>query len=106
MNVHNTTYETVRTTTVTATRAPKRLIPFGEPLRVSPKKVETPAAAPKLADRREKPDHQLAAVAIPVNYTEYLEYQEDSGLVLVVARVTPRMADVFKLAFEAFPSKG
>ena len=101
MNVH---YQTTRSTTVTPTRAPGAKAKsvrsdFAKP-------AATPAAAPKLADRREKPDHQLAAVAIPVNYTEYLEYQEDSGLVLVVARVTPRMADVFKLAFEAFPSKG
>jgi hypothetical protein len=107
-----TQYETSRVTTVKTTRAPSERTVRRHAAKAKAKSVRSDFVAPapkpvaKPVARRNKPDHQVAAVVVPVDHTEYLEYQEDSGLVLVIARVTCRMADVLKLTFEAFPLEG
>jgi hypothetical protein len=45
-------------------------------------------------------------VSIPSLKPEHLEFQEDSGLILVIMRVPTNGADVVKMAYEAFAWSG
>jgi hypothetical protein len=102
-----TQYETIRTTTVKATRQPS-----GRTIRRHAKAArETPVAKP--TTRKEsaiantwpkatREDNPILVVSIPSDKPEMVLFEEDSGLVLAIIRIPARGVSVLSLVLEAF----
>lgn len=106
MQIEATVYRTTRETIVEripvkAQRAPKRPIPFGEPLRVSPKKQ------PVAKEPEHKPSEVLREAAALIicdgDGPAFKQWTEPSGLVLTIARSTQACAEVLRMVEAAFP---